>query len=207
LQCPISPLDDATNTNTRERSPHRSLPQLSAVRPYLTDGGLETTLVFRQGLDLPDFASFPLLDAGEGQASLVAYCTPYLDLAERSRSGFVPDTPTWRANLDWAPRLPAVISFTVESDGRLPSGQALGEAIAQVDGAPVAWLPPTTWSTAPTRPTSCTSSRPAPVARPDVLSARADASRLSHASLDGAAAFDRGDIDELGRLDAALGHQ
>jgi hypothetical protein len=42
------------------------------------------------------------------------------------------------------------------------------------------------------------------VARPDVLSARADSSRLSHAWLDGVAAFDRGDIDELGRLDAAL---
>ena len=29
--------------------------------------------------------------------------------------------------------LPAAISFTVETDGRLPSGQALGEAIDQVD--------------------------------------------------------------------------
>ena len=31
--------------------------------------------------------------------------------------------------------LPAVISFTVETDGRLPSGQTLGDAIAQVDDA------------------------------------------------------------------------
>ena len=35
------------------------------------------------------------------------------------------------------------ISFTVETDGRLPSGQALGEAIEQVDDETDA-VPPTT---------------------------------------------------------------
>ena len=78
-----------------------SLPQLSADRPFLTDGGLETTLVFHQGFELPDFAAFPLLDSEEGRAGLAAYYTPYLDLAERMNTGFVLDTPTWRANLDW----------------------------------------------------------------------------------------------------------
>ena len=39
--------------------------------------------------------------------------------------------------------LPSAISFTVETDGRLPNGQALGEAIEQVDGE-TARLPPTT---------------------------------------------------------------
>ena len=208
-----------------------SLPQLTADRPFLTDGGLETTLVFHQGLDLPDFAAFPLLDSDDGRAGLIAYYTPYLDLAERLGTGFVLDTPTWRANLDWGARLgydavglaavnhravefvtslaaqrpsvtaivngvigprgdgyvvgstmsaaeaaayhglqarafaeagaemisaitmtyadeaigvaraaaavglPAVISFTVETDGRLPSGQTLGDAIALVDDA------------------------------------------------------------------------
>ena len=208
-----------------------SLPQLTTGRLFLTDGGLETTLVFHQGLDLPDFAAFPLLDSDEGRAGLIAYYTPYLDLAERLGTGFVLDTPTWRANLDWGARLgydavglaavnhravefvtslaaerpavttvvngvvgprgdgyvvgatmsaaeaaayhglqarafaeagaemvsaitmtyaeeaigvaraaaavglPAVISFTVETDGRLPSGQTLGDAIAQVDDA------------------------------------------------------------------------
>ena len=82
-----------------------SLPQLTAARPFLTDGGLETTLVFHQGLDLPDFAAFPLLDSEEGRAGLVAYYTPYLDLALRFGTGFVLDTPTWRANLDRGARL------------------------------------------------------------------------------------------------------
>ncbi len=31
--------------------------------------------------------------------------------------------------------LPAVIAFTVETDGRLPTGEALGDAIAEVDAA------------------------------------------------------------------------
>ena len=82
-----------------------TLPQLSPGRPYVTDGGLETTLVFRDGIDLPDFAAFPLLDTDTGRAALVRYYTPYLDLAERLGVGMVVDTPTWRANLDWGARL------------------------------------------------------------------------------------------------------
>ncbi len=81
-----------------------TLPQLDADL-FLTDGGLETTLVFHTGLDLPDFAAFPLLDTAEGRAALETYYAPYLDLAERLGRGFVLDTPTWRANPDWGTRL------------------------------------------------------------------------------------------------------
>src|SRR5215207_6672191 len=205
-----------------------SLPQLTADL-FITDGGLETTLVFHDGIDLPDFAAFPLVDRDEGRRALAAYYAPYLDLAEKLDVGIVLDTPTWRANLDWGARLgydaiqlagvnrrsvdfvaglaaarpglvavvdgvvgprgdgyvvgatmpaseaaayhglqarafaeagasmitgvtmtyadeaigvaraatvvglPVVISFTVETDGRLPSGQSLAGAIAQVD--------------------------------------------------------------------------
>ena len=49
--------------------------------------------------------------------------------------------------------MPVVISFTVETDGRLPNGQTLGEAIELVDAATAA-PPSTSWSTAPTRRTS-----------------------------------------------------
>jgi homocysteine S-methyltransferase len=81
------------------------LPQLDDARPFLTDGGLETTLVFRDGIDLPDFAAFPLLDSDPGRVALRRYFAPYLDLAARSGAGIVLDTPTWRANLDWGARL------------------------------------------------------------------------------------------------------
>ena len=212
----------------------QSLPQTAGDRLFLTDGGLETTLVFHRGLDLPLFAAFPLLDSDDGRAALRDYFAPYLALAAERGAGFVLDTPTWRANAGlgaaarlrprglarvnrdavafarelrapsagerprrssstassgraatatWpatrmtaeeaedyhalqarafaaagadmltavtmtyaeeaagvaraaaAAGLPCAISFTVETDGRLPSGQALGDAIAQVEAA------------------------------------------------------------------------
>jgi S-methylmethionine-dependent homocysteine/selenocysteine methylase len=86
------------------RHRHR-LPQLDAARPFLTDGGLETTLIFHRGLDLPCFAAFDLLKDDAGRAELRAYFEPYIALARERGVGFVLDTATWRANPDWAARL------------------------------------------------------------------------------------------------------
>ena len=72
---------------------------------FLTDGGIETSLVADHGLDLPCFAAFPLLESEAGTAALRAYFQPYLDLAREQGTGFVLDTPTWRANPDWAGEL------------------------------------------------------------------------------------------------------
>ena len=71
----------------------------------LTDGGLETSLVFLDGLDLPCFAAFPLLGKEDGRERLGRYFRQYLDIAEQHGVGFVLDTPTWRANPDWAGKL------------------------------------------------------------------------------------------------------
>ncbi|WAJ29464.1 homocysteine S-methyltransferase family protein [Antarcticirhabdus aurantiaca] len=71
----------------------------------LTDGGLETTLVFHRGIELPHFAAFVLLASPEGRRELEGYYEPYLALARRHRVGFVLDTPTWRANTDWGEKL------------------------------------------------------------------------------------------------------
>ena len=84
--------------------PH-SLPQTSGDRLFLTDGGLETTSIFTRGVDLPLFASFPLLDAEDGREALRDYFAPYLALAAEQGAGFVLDTPTWRANADWGAQL------------------------------------------------------------------------------------------------------
>jgi homocysteine S-methyltransferase len=54
------------------RHRHR-LPQLDAAHPFLTDGGLETTLIFHRGLDLPCFAAFDLLKDDGGRDELRAY--------------------------------------------------------------------------------------------------------------------------------------
>lgn len=68
---------------------------------WLTDGGLETVLVFLEGLDLPQFASFPLLESNAGQAALLRYMTAFLDEAAAQNAGFVLDTVTWRASVGW----------------------------------------------------------------------------------------------------------
>jgi homocysteine S-methyltransferase len=191
---------------------------------------METTLIFHKGLELPEFASFVLLDDPAGIEALRDYYAPYVEIAREHGVGIFLDTPTWRANADWGDRLgyspealadvnrravalleemrsalggdpplvisgcvgprgdgyradermsaaeaeayhgpqigtfaettadlvsaltltysdeaigivraaqsirmPVVISFTVETDGRLPSGQSLADAIAEVD--------------------------------------------------------------------------
>lgn len=72
---------------------------------FLSGGGLETTLVFHRGLDLPHFAAFPLLDSEQGRAELTAYFETYLRLAQDHGLGFILDTVTWRANPDWGLKL------------------------------------------------------------------------------------------------------
>jgi homocysteine S-methyltransferase len=67
----------------------------------LTDAGLETVLVFEEGLDLPCFAAFPLLDSEEGRVVLRRYYERFLQLARDRGAAFVLSSPTWRANPDW----------------------------------------------------------------------------------------------------------
>ena len=71
------------------RSKYRErLPQLDGGL-FLTYGGLETTLAFHEGWDLPCFAAFVLLDR-------------YVPMAIAAGEGFILESPTWRANPDWA---------------------------------------------------------------------------------------------------------
>jgi S-methylmethionine-dependent homocysteine/selenocysteine methylase len=80
------------------------LPQLDD-RLFLTDGGLETTLVFHEGLDLPCFAAFDLLKDEEGIDILRRYYDRYVEIARAHGVGVVLESPTWRANADWGDRL------------------------------------------------------------------------------------------------------
>lgn len=274
---------------------HRNtLPQFRDAL-FLTDGGLETTLVFHEGLPLPHFAAFTLLRDEAGREVLRRYFRRYAGLAVRRGVGLVLETPTWRANPDWGAKLghdaaalaevnrrgvdllvrlrdeagpaapptvisgnlgprgdgyraerrmtaavardyhapqiaafagtaadlvsaftlnyveeavgialaardagmPAVIAFTVETDGRLPSGQPLGEAIEETDAAtgghPAGYL------------INC--AHPAHFAhvlrdggawRMRLRGVRANASRRSHAELDESPDLDIGDPAGLG---------
>ncbi|MEZ5787377.1 MAG: homocysteine S-methyltransferase family protein [Xanthobacteraceae bacterium] len=272
-----------------------NLPQLSD-RLFLTDSGMETTLVFHDGIDLPCFASFDLMRTAEGVARTRAYYERHIAMAKDNGLGFVLESPTWRANPEWGdkigytrealaaanracvalmaelrqrhessatpmvisgnigPRgdgykvgdamsakeaedyhgwqigvfrdteadmasaftlnyveegvgiaraakaadLPVVLSFTVETDGRLPSGQSLKEAIEQVDRetgeAPAYYMincaHPTHFDDALRRGEDW-------LAR--LRGIRANASKRSHAELDEATELDTGDPAELGR--------
>ena len=272
------------------------LPQLSDAT-FVTDGGMETTLIFHQGLELPHFASFVLLDDEEGVRALREYFRPYVEIAREAGVGIVLDTPTWRANPEWGERLgyspdaladvnrravrlleqlrdeapqivicgcigprgdgyridetmtaaeaeryhsaqvdvfaetaadlvgaltmtyaeeaigivraaraagiPAAVSFTVETDGRLPSGQPLREAIEQVDaetdGAAAYFMincaHPTHFADV---------LEPATPALERIRGLRANASTMSHAELDEAEELDAGDPVDLARRYAEL---
>jgi S-methylmethionine-dependent homocysteine/selenocysteine methylase len=266
---------------------------------FLADGGLETTLIFHEGVDLPEFAAFPLLDTPEGRELLRRYYSDYLELARRHGLGFVLDTVTWRANPDWAgllgydaaaldranrqatqlaldlaaefadlttvvngvigPRgdgyvvasamsadeaadyhaaqttsfaaagadlvtamtmtyveeavgvaraaaaagLPVTVGFTVETDGRLPSGTPLGEAVTAVDEATGGSVASFMVNCAhPSHFADVLATAEAWTDR--VAAVRANASRASHAELDEAEDLDRGDPRELGQDYVAL---
>jgi homocysteine S-methyltransferase len=270
-----------------------ALPRTSGPQ-FLTDGGLETTLVFHDGLDLPCFAAFPLVESDEGRSHLRAYFDPYLATAGQRGMGFILDTPTWRANPDWAQKLgygpaalaevnrqassfaksirderlgsgpilingvigprgdgyqvgatmtadeatnyhgeqirvfraegldmvtgvtmtyaaeaigivnagrthgmPVVISFTVETDGRLPSGQPLGEAIAQTERETGSYPLYYAINCAHPEHFEAVLAQREPWTQ-RLGGVRANASRKSHAELDAATELDPGDPAELG---------
>jgi homocysteine S-methyltransferase len=72
---------------------------------FLTDGGQVTSLIFHDGVDLPHFAAFTLLNSDAGRERLKTYYEAYLAIARRHDVGFVLSSPTWRANPDWAKKL------------------------------------------------------------------------------------------------------
>jgi S-methylmethionine-dependent homocysteine/selenocysteine methylase len=275
------------------------LPQLDGGL-FITDGGMETTLIYHRGLELPAFAAFPLLKDDEGTEQLRRYYEPYASLARERGVGLILDSPTWRANPDWAAEigysldeldafnrkaialmeeireeyasghpivisgnigpqsdgyspettltpdeaqryhstqiatfadtaadmvtvltmtyaeeaigvtraavengLPAVISFTVETDGRLPNGQVLGEAIQQVDEETSSG--PAYFMINCAHPTHVEDALPHGAPWIDrIRGLRTNASTKSHAELDEATELDAGDPADLAERHAAL---
>jgi homocysteine S-methyltransferase len=82
----------------------RQLPHLDR-KLFLTDGGIETTLIFHDGLELPHFAAFHLLRDAKGREALVRYYERYIAIAKAAGLGFVLESPTWRASADWGDKL------------------------------------------------------------------------------------------------------
>ncbi len=268
---------------------------------FLTDSGLETDLIYNQGVDLQQFAAFPLLDDAAGVRRLRNYFAGHAAIAARADVGFILESVTWRANADWGallgystdaldrvnreaidllvqvraecaqtsrpypisgcvgPRddgyapgrlmtaeaarayhrpqittfadteadlitamtlaypdeaigiaqaardveMPAVLSFTLETDGHLPDGSSLAAAIQVVDDATDGY--PAYYMINCAHP-----SHFAPILDPDaqwtgrIRAVRANGSRKSHAELDAATELDSGNPTAFGREHADL---
>jgi len=109
------------------------LPQLEDAT-FITDGGMETTLIFHVGLELPHFASFVLLDDESGVRALREYFRPYVEIARDAGVGILLDTPTWRANPDWGERLGYSADALAEVNRR--GVRLLEELREEADGRP-----------------------------------------------------------------------
>jgi S-methylmethionine-dependent homocysteine/selenocysteine methylase len=81
-----------------------SLPQMKGSL-FLTDGGIETTLIFHDCFDLPYFAAFALLNDEKGMRALRRYFARHAAIARKSGMGFILESATWRASKDWADKL------------------------------------------------------------------------------------------------------
>jgi S-methylmethionine-dependent homocysteine/selenocysteine methylase len=97
---------------------------------YVSDGGLETDLIFHHGVDLPEFAAYPLLRTSEGRGLLRWYFEAYAAIAERAGAGLRLESPTWRANPDWG---------TVLGDDSVALDEVNQEAIGFLRGIAEDW--------------------------------------------------------------------
>lgn len=264
----------------------------SNVDLFLAYVGMETDLIFNQGIDLPGFATYPLLKTAEGRELLKKYMEDLIALGKETGTGVILESPTWVANRDrgaaigyafselkklnqdaialmaavrsgsdhaptvisanigpredaYAPvaqmpseeaehyhseqisalaetdvdvitgytlaypseaigmvraarqfGLPVVISFTLETDGRLPTGESLEEAISEVDAATDGYTAYFMINCA--HPEHfCGVLEDAPWMQ-RVRGIIANASRCSHAELDEAEELDDGNPTELG---------
>lgn len=83
----------------------RGLPQLSSANKFLTEGGLETTLVYKKKIHLPEFCALALLDTPEGTNTLDGLYRAYVEIARRHGTGIVVETRTWRGSAIWAEKV------------------------------------------------------------------------------------------------------
>ncbi len=97
--------------NIQVRKYRQDLPQMGSKK-FITDGGIETVLIFLRQIDLPMFAAFPLVATDEGIVQLKDYYRPYLEIARRHKAGFILDTPTWRCSHGWAGQLGYTVQDT-----------------------------------------------------------------------------------------------
>ncbi len=105
-----------------------ALPQLEGGL-FICHTGLETDLIFNHGVDLPGFASFPLLDSEPGRTHLRRSCSELVQIAREAGVGAVLESATWMANRDRA----AAVGYGPEAIERV--NRAAMELLAEFRGA------------------------------------------------------------------------
>ncbi len=80
------------------------LPQLGEGI-FVSYTGMETDLIYNRGIDLPGFASYPLLETEKGRETLRGYYTQLIDMARQKGVGVFLESVTWVANRDPERRL------------------------------------------------------------------------------------------------------
>ncbi|MEI6083971.1 MAG: homocysteine S-methyltransferase family protein [Verrucomicrobiota bacterium] len=111
-----------------------ALPQLGH-QLFLTDGGIETTLIFLDGLELPDFAAFQVLKTPAGAATLRKYFRSYAAIAKCFGTGLILESATWRASTDWGRRLGYTTAMLAETNRQ--AIQLLEEVRREYESIPV----------------------------------------------------------------------
>jgi len=76
-------------------------PDPSAGRPYLTEGGTETEILYKYGYEVPHFAVFELLNDPAGKRQLEAMFARYLDAAADNNWAALMGGLDYRASPDW----------------------------------------------------------------------------------------------------------
>ncbi|MEI4471554.1 homocysteine S-methyltransferase family protein [Frigidibacter sp. MR17.24] len=105
---------------------------LATDRPWIAWTGMETDLIFNQGVELPGFAAFPMIDSAEGRARLARYYAELIAIGAETGAGILLDTPTWMANPDRA----AVVGYAAEDLPRVTrAAVALAREAAGAAGA------------------------------------------------------------------------
>ena len=97
---------------------------MTGSEQFVTDGGLETDLIYNRGFDLPDFAAFPLLDDERGRQVMTEYYEEYAAIAAGAGAGLRLETPTWRANTDWGAGSATTPRHSPRSTGRRSASSA-----------------------------------------------------------------------------------
>ncbi len=80
-------------------------PPIGTNEVFLTEGGIETEIMYRHGFELPEFSMLPLLDNPKAVAAIRSVLSQHLDVAAEFGLSFMLTGLDYRASPDWGAKL------------------------------------------------------------------------------------------------------